>query len=62
VGLFTVQNNNWHFGFYPEVGVFIPVSFDMGINVAAKYNYAVGASDSIDYTYLALSVGFTWLN
>lgn len=62
VGLFTVNNNNWHFGFYPEVGVFIPVSFDMGINVAAKYNYGLGASDSFDYSYLALSVGFTWLN
>ena len=62
VGLFTVQNNNWHFGFYPEVGVFIPVSFDMGINVAAKYNYGLGTDESIDYSYLALSVGFTWLN
>jgi outer membrane protein len=62
VGLFTLSNNNWHFGFYPEVGVFIPVSFDMGINVAAKYNYGIGTSDSFDYTYLALSVGFTWLN
>ena len=62
VGLFTISNNNWHFGFYPEVGVYIPVSFDMGINVAAKYNYALGTSDSIDYSYLSLSVGFTWLN
>ncbi len=62
VGLFTVSNNNWHFGFYPEVGVFIPVSFDMGINLAAKYNYAIGTSDSFDYSYLALSLGFTWLN
>ena len=61
VGLFTVSNNNWHFGFYPEVGVFIPVSFDMGVNVAAKYNYAVAASNSIDYSYLSLSVGLTWL-
>ncbi len=62
VGLFSLSNNNWHFGFYPEVGVFIPVSFDMGINVAAKYNYGIATSDSFDYTYLALSVGFTWLN
>ena len=62
VGLFTVSNNNWHFGFYPEVGVYIPVAFDMGINVAAKYNYAVATSDSFDYSYLTLSVGFTWLN
>ncbi len=62
VGLFSIQNNNWHFGFYPEVGVYIPVSFDMGINLAAKYNYALGTSESIDYSYLALSVGFTWLN
>ncbi len=62
VGLFSIQNNNWHFGFYPEVGVYIPVSFDMGINLAAKYNYALGTSESIDYSYLALSVGFTLLN
>jgi len=34
----------------------------MGINLAAKYNYALGTSESIDYSYLALSVGFTWLN
>ena len=62
VGLFTVQNNNWHFGFYPEVGVYIPVSFDMGINLAAKYNYAIATSDSFDYSYLSLNIGFTWLN
>jgi hypothetical protein len=62
VGLFSLSNNNWHFGFYPEVGAYIPVSFDMGISVAAKYNYAIGTSDSFDYSYIALSVGFTWLN
>ncbi|GJM28659.1 MAG: hypothetical protein DHS20C17_12940 [Cyclobacteriaceae bacterium] len=61
VGLFQVSNNNWHFGFYPELGVYIPVAFDMGINLSAKYNYAVATSDSFDYSYLALSVGFAWL-
>ena len=61
VGLFTISNNNWHFGFYPEAGVYIPVSFDMGINLAARYNYAIGTSSSIDYNYLTISAGFTWM-
>ncbi len=61
LGLFSDSNNNWHFGFYPEVGVYIPLSFDMGLNLAAKYNYAIATSDSFDYTYLAFSVGFAWL-
>jgi len=61
LGLFSDSNNNWHFGFYPEAGLYIPLSFDMGLNLSAKYNYALGTSDSIDYSYLGLSLGFTWL-
>ncbi len=60
IGIFTIVNNNWHFAFYPEVGVFIPFTDDLGANVGIKYNYAIGSSDSIDYTYLGINVGLVW--
>ncbi|MDH3708291.1 MAG: porin family protein [Cyclobacteriaceae bacterium] len=62
IGLFAFENNNWHFGFYPAVGVLIPVQYDFGVNLGVKYHHAVGTDDSIDYSYLTFSVGLIWVN
>ena len=61
IGLFAFENNNWHFGFYPSVGVLIPVQYDFGFNVGVKYQYAVGGDNSIDYSYLSFNIGLMWM-
>jgi opacity protein-like surface antigen len=61
MGLIAVVDKNWHFGFTPEFGAFIPVNTDFGLNVSARYNYAIKSNDSINYSYLSLSIGFAFL-
>ena len=61
MGLVAVVENNWHFGFTPEFGAYIPVSPDMGLNVSARYNYALKSKDTINYSYLSLNLGLAFL-
>ncbi len=60
IGHVAFENNNWHLGFAPEVGIFIPMNFNMGLNLAAKYQYAVESSKS-QYSYFNLAIGFSFL-
>ncbi len=61
IGLVAFVNNNWHLGFAPEAGIFIPMNFNMGMNLAAKYQYAVKSNNS-QYSYFTLTVGFGFLD
>ena len=57
VGTFLIQNNNWQFGYYPEVGFMIPVTYSTNINFGAKYNLALFAYlefGTLDQTILGL--------
>jgi len=60
IGIFTIQDNHWHFAFYPEAGVMIPFDSDVGANVGFRYNYAMGSDDGIDITYIGIHVGVVW--
>ncbi|AUP79987.1 outer membrane beta-barrel protein [Flavivirga eckloniae] len=59
VGSVALENNNWHFGLYPEVGVLIPFSSDGGLSIGAKYNVAFETSDSFTYSYFSINIGIT---
>ena len=61
IGLVAFSNNNWHLSFAPEVGVYIPVNYNVGLNVSARYDYAVKSNDST-YSNLTFNVGFTFLD
>ena len=61
IGLFAFENNNWHFGFFPSIGVLIPVQYDFGFNLGVKYQYALGTDDSIDYSYFSFNIGLIWM-
>lgn len=60
VGVWTQEDNNWHFGLAPEVGVLLPISMDTQVNISFKYHYAFKAKDTIDQTWFGLNVGFAW--
>jgi hypothetical protein len=57
VGVYSIIDDNWHFGFAPEAGVVFPVSYTAQIIGRAKYHYAFKSGDSINYSYWSFSVG-----
>ena len=59
-GVYSVEERNWHFGFSPEVGLLVPVSFDSYLNVSFRYHYVLKAKDTIDHSWFGLSIGMAW--
>ena len=55
-------DNNWQFGFTPEVGVYIPVATSSLLFIRAKYTYGVSTSNLSTTSYLNIGVGFAWEN
>lgn len=61
IGVWSVEDNNWHFGFAPEVGVLLPLSMDTQFNISFKYNYVVKTKDTnYNQTWFGLNLGFAW--
>lgn len=60
MGIYSIENKSWNFGLVPEAGVTFPVSFNTWFKVSLKYNHAFKTSETIDYTYFSLNVGFLW--
>lgn len=65
LGIYQVEENNWHFGFAPEAGVLIPVG-DISIMLNVKYNYALSAGKPIgggtdnSHSYLTFNIGLVF--
>lgn len=59
-GTYSIENNYWHFGVSPEVGLLFPVSMDTQLNVSVRYHYVFKVKDTIDYSWIGLSIGFAW--
>ena len=62
IGVFAIQNNNWHFGFEPEIGVFAPIADNIQLNIAIKYTHAIATDDSLKIRYWGISLGIFWLD
>lgn len=60
VGIWTLEDNKWHFGVSPEVGLYYPISGSTGINISLKYNYVLKTSETMDYSWFGLNVGIAW--
>ena len=67
IGVYRVDNDNWHFGLAPEAGLIIPFDGDKtAFYVGARYNYAfdsgtaLGGSDNNFYSYYELNLGFSF--
>jgi len=62
MGLIAIVDSNWHYGFTPEFGAFIPISYDVGLNLSVRYTYAIKTNNSINYSYLSLAIGLAFLD
>lgn len=66
IGIWTINNDNWHFGVAPEIGILIPAGRQMAVTLSVKYNYALSAgaaldgSDSNDHSYLGINLGLAF--
>lgn len=65
IGVIALEETNWHFGAYPEVGVHIPLE-DMDIIINGRYNIAFEAGESItgdggkEWIYWGINVGLAY--
>ncbi len=62
MGIYYVQEEAWHFGVAPEIGVVVPFgSSNTGINVALKYNYAAKTKDTQAVSWVELDIGIAYV-
>ncbi len=60
MGLWTLQDDHWHFGFAPEIGILFPLGGSTDIIASVKWNYAVKSGDTSNYNWFGLNIGFTF--
>lgn len=65
VGVFAIEADNWHFGFYPELGVQVPLQQDSNLFISGRYNFALASGESVtdeekDFSYWGINVGFAY--
>jgi opacity protein-like surface antigen len=59
VGLYAATNDEWHFGFAPEIGVVLPSGSTSWV-LLARYNYALEAGDQPEQQWLTIQVGLQY--
>jgi opacity protein-like surface antigen len=57
VGLYALEEHNWHFGLAPAGGVSFPLSDEMFTFVNARYNYAFKSGNTIDHSWWSINIG-----
>jgi hypothetical protein len=60
MGMWTIEENNWHFLLAPEVGITYDLSIATGIKVSARYDNAFKTSDADGFGNLNINVGFVF--
>ncbi len=62
LGIYIFQQNKWHFGLSPEVGVTIPLgqTSNWGLNVNFRYNWAAKTKETDAQSWINTSVGFSY--
>lgn len=64
LGIYYFEEDAWHFGFCPEVGVIVPLggsSSNTGLNAALQYNMASKTSDTKAESWIGLNIGISYL-
>ena len=60
MGQYIIEKDEFQFAMSPHVGVYIPVSYYMMINLGVQYNQSLTNSDVVKVSNLAFNVGITW--
>ena len=58
VGIFTLEEEKWHFGLAPEIGFLFPMDLGFNLQVKLRYNYVIKNGDAEAESYLGINVGF----
>jgi hypothetical protein len=61
VGLFAFDEDRWHLGFAPELGVTFRIGWRARALFNARFNWAASAGNSGDITYWNLGFGLAWM-
>jgi outer membrane protein W len=67
LGVWEIENDNWHFGIATEAGILFRIENKVGFNTSARLNYAfdsgvsITGSDDNDLSYWTINAGFTVL-
>src|SRR6478736_3667606 len=56
VGIWTISDTSWHFGFAPEIGAVLPTG-TAKLVVSTKFNYAFASDDWDPIMYMNFNVG-----
>ena len=60
-GVVSIEDDNWHLGWDPEVGLVIPMGNpEIGLIANVRYNWALSAGGSGDQTYWGFNLGFVY--
>ena len=60
-GLFTDKTNAWEFAIAPQVGVLVPINYNVHGHVKLTYHHAFQAGDArFSTSYLSLGIGLAW--
>jgi hypothetical protein len=66
MGVYRIDNDNWHFGIAPEAGLIIPLDGDASLDLGARYNYAfdsgtaLGGAENNFYSFWEINIGFAF--
>ncbi len=60
IGVFTVNENNWHFGFAPEIGFAVPLQSDAYVTLSVRYNYALESGLTPDQSFFGIKLGLLY--
>jgi len=59
IGIFTLDNDTWHLGVAPEIGMAFDLTYDVKAILGLRYNYGFEASGTkIDYMTVKFGIGF----
>ncbi len=58
VGIFTLEEEKWHFGLAPEIGFLFPMDLGFNLQIKLRYNYVIKNGDAEAESYLGINVGF----
>ena len=57
LGVFALEDNNWHFGLSPELGLWMPMGWNTKLYLAARYHHAFSSGDVDAQSWVQFSVG-----
>jgi len=60
MGLWTIEENNWHFLMSPEAGLLFDIAPEVSLKLNAKYDYAFKIKDADAFGNLNISFGFVF--